>query len=361
MLRAVAAFAVDAAAVFGQERESCLAFAENLVPGSQLTTDPPKVLRLPLLQQGNQSCTLRVCAAVSHHPSSPLLASLETQVRLPRFAAYQFLPYSQAAPLWTAVLKEAASHAAGEGSSAALALSSSSSSSSATGSTRAYGTLSLSLPDRTQRAVLWIGQSFILPPDAAHGPTSFKSQAGAGVPSLSLSFRCSRTGSLLRMEASSEQPGSTFTITCDSLDLAGELVQDLAAYLNIRELETVAVFPSQLEAFKRNTLDRLELLQSQRVKQTGDSAAGAAAVRTLVVRAEDARLLGDLPGVRRFYGELRGLQSQLLGEYERRAASQAALTAVLKEVNKMIETAANLRGEWRGRGGSGEGTRLGGG
>jgi Bardet-Biedl syndrome 2 protein len=62
-----------------------------------------------------------------------------------------------------------------------------------------------------------------------------------------------------------------------------------------------------------------------------------------VIRAEDSRLLQDMETMRRAYTELNSLNGQLIGGYNIRAQNQASLLAALKEVNQMIQRAANLR------------------
>ena len=39
-------------------------------------------------------------------------------------------------------------------------------------------------------------------------------------------------------------------ISCQSMDLAAELVQDLARYFQLEELESEADFPAELQAFE---------------------------------------------------------------------------------------------------------------
>jgi Bardet-Biedl syndrome 2 protein len=62
-----------------------------------------------------------------------------------------------------------------------------------------------------------------------------------------------------------------------------------------------------------------------------------------VVRAEDSRLLYDMESMRRAYTELYALNTQLLGAHNVRAANHESLVSSLKEVNQMIQKAANLR------------------
>lgn len=44
-------------------------------------------------------------------------------------------------------------------------------------------------------------------------------------------------------------------------------------------------------------------------------------VKAYVVRAEDARLLGDMPSMRKLYAELFALNSRLIGEHAKRASN----------------------------------------
>ena len=65
--------------------------------------------------------------------------------------------------------------------------------------------------------------------------------------------------------------------------------------------------------------------------------------QALVIRAEDARLMNDMTTMRRAYTELNALNGQLIAGYNVRSQNQAALLTGLKEVNQMIQRAANLR------------------
>lgn len=66
-------------------------------------------------------------------------------------------------------------------------------------------------------------------------------------------------------------------------------------------------------------------------------------MQALVIKAEDARLLGDMPLMRRHYAELDGLNRELVAEYRKRANNHEALLAALRQVNQVIQRASNLR------------------
>ena len=126
------------------------------------------------------------------------------------------------------------------------------------------------------------------------------------------------------------------------MELAGELVQDLCRYFKLDELESTAHFPGDMESF-RNVLTLVADYNAQRLKLTADMADTSQRVKVLVVRAEDARVLGDMDDMNRHYAELFKLNKQLIAEYVKRSTNHQALLDTLKQVNLMIQKAANLR------------------
>ena len=66
-------------------------------------------------------------------------------------------------------------------------------------------------------------------------------------------------------------------------------------------------------------------------------------MKAYVIKAEDARILGDLKAMRAAYAQLYTLNQELMGEYSKRANNHEQLLAALKEVNHMIQKAAKLR------------------
>eukprot|EP00607_Mallomonas_marina_P009864 CAMPEP_0182420674 /NCGR_PEP_ID=MMETSP1167-20130531/5644_1 /TAXON_ID=2988 /ORGANISM="Mallomonas Sp, Strain CCMP3275" /LENGTH=760 /DNA_ID=CAMNT_0024596939 /DNA_START=242 /DNA_END=2524 /DNA_ORIENTATION=+ len=131
-------------------------------------------------------------------------------------------------------------------------------------------------------------------------------------------------------------------IRCDSMDVAGDLIQDIARFMNITELESTANFPNEAAQFEL-ILSKVEDFNAARVRLTADMAEDSQRVKALVVRAEDARLMGDMESMRRAYTELFALNNNLVGGYNLRSGNHEGLLEALKEVNQMIQRAANLR------------------
>ena len=187
------------------------------------------------------------------------------------------------------------------------------------------------------------------------------------------------------------------TVMTDDVDLAGDVVQDLAASLGIGEIASRADHPAALAALKatlaevcvaacclawRRPLDclfrsllfisyghtcyhlstltdpnngkthtnikhtapiQVEELDALRATMAADAAGAAAPLKALAVAAEDARLLGDARGVRRAYTRLRALNAELAAAHARRAETHAALLRALRGVNRATQAAARLR------------------
>ena len=87
----------------------------------------------------------------------------------------------------------------------------------------------------------------------------------------------------------------------------------------------------------------MDEFNSTRLKLTAEMADSSNQAKTLVIKAEDARILGDIKSMRATYAQLYSLNANLIGEYSKRANNHEQLLASLKEVNHMIQKAAKLR------------------
>ena len=132
------------------------------------------------------------------------------------------------------------------------------------------------------------------------------------------------------------------SVHCDSMDIAGDIMQDIVRHFKLVELNCESMFPMEMERFGR-VLEMVAEYNAGRIRLAADMADDLQRVKALVVRAEDSRLLNDMAMMRKAYTELFSLSNQLIGGYNIRAANHAGLLAALKEVNQMIQTAANLR------------------
>eukprot|EP00405_Crypthecodinium_cohnii_P023237 CAMPEP_0206474582 /NCGR_PEP_ID=MMETSP0324_2-20121206/33568_1 /ASSEMBLY_ACC=CAM_ASM_000836 /TAXON_ID=2866 /ORGANISM="Crypthecodinium cohnii, Strain Seligo" /LENGTH=719 /DNA_ID=CAMNT_0053949773 /DNA_START=137 /DNA_END=2293 /DNA_ORIENTATION=+ len=193
------------------------------------------------------------------------------------------------------------------------------------------------LPKRPTWVWDWIRKSFI-----NIAETMPKPPAG-GKPGLVLdaNFISLRTGDPLCIQMS-EENGGTITIRTNDLEVAGELVQDLATFMSVTELESTADFPEEMEKFKQ-VLMKVDEYNAVRLKLTAEMADASSLVKALIVKAEDYRLLSDMGNLKKVFGGLQTTNGELIAEYNKRANNHQQLLVQLKEVNLMIQKSSKLR------------------
>jgi hypothetical protein len=111
------------------------------------------------------------------------------------------------------------------------------------------------------------------------------------------------TFSLLLLCQMGPENGGTITIRTDSMELAGDIIQDLCRYLKIENLESLADFPAEMETFQ-GVLTRVEEYNAQRLKMSADIADSSNLVKTLVIKAEDSRILNEMNQMGKYYSQL---------------------------------------------------------
>ncbi|GFO26805.1 Bardet-Biedl syndrome 2 protein homolog [Plakobranchus ocellatus] len=187
--------------------------------------------------------------------------------------------------------------------------------------------VSFSLNERPQRMLMWINQNFLLHEDlTCEGDLyfTFVSLRGAGP----LKLRMSHTGQV--------------AIHTDDMDVAGDVIQSLAQFLNIDDLQTTADFPVETETL-RQILIKVDEFHRVRGKLTAEMADHSNLIRSMVVRAEDARIMGDMRSMRKGYMELYDLNRDLISGYNIRCQNHQELVACLKQVNQIIQKAGRVR------------------
>ncbi|XP_026086419.1 Bardet-Biedl syndrome 2 protein homolog [Carassius auratus] len=190
--------------------------------------------------------------------------------------------------------------------------------------TQPTGKVTFNLNDRPQRVVMWLNQNFLLP---------------EGIDSPDITFTILRAGGLLNINM---QPSGEITLRADDIDLAGDLIQSLASFLAIEDLQAEADFPVYFKEL-RATLTEVDEFHSVHQKLTAAMADHSNYIRNMLVQAEDARLMGDWRNTKKRYIELYDLNRDLINEYKIRSNNHNALLARLKSVNQAIQRAGRLR------------------
>uniref|UniRef100_A0A8P0PJX4 BBSome complex member BBS2 n=1 Tax=Canis lupus familiaris TaxID=9615 RepID=A0A8P0PJX4_CANLF len=132
------------------------------------------------------------------------------------------------------------------------------------------------------------------------------------------------------------------TVNTDDIDLAGDIIQSMASFFAIEDLQVEADFPVYFEEL-RKVLIKVDEYHSVHQKLSAEMADNSNLIRSLLVRAEDARLMRDMKTMKNRYMELYDLNRDLLNGYKIRCNNHTELLGNLKAVNQAIQRAGRLR------------------
>uniref|UniRef100_A0A3P9KX41 Bardet-Biedl syndrome 2 protein homolog n=1 Tax=Oryzias latipes TaxID=8090 RepID=A0A3P9KX41_ORYLA len=267
-----------------------LIFAEGIFEGESHVVHPSAqnlsgCVRVPIVPPKDIPVDLHIKAFVGGKCSTQFHV-FEITRQLPRFSMYQILADPSAAP--------------------------------------PGGRVSFSVNERPQRVVMWLNQNFLLPEGVETPNVTFASLRGRGL----LSFNMASNGQI--------------TLRTDDVDLAGDVVQSLASFLAMEDLSAEADFPTYFEEL-RTTLTEVDEFHAVHQKLTADMAEHSNYIRSVLVQAEDARLMGDMTAMKKRHRQLYDLNRDLINEYKIRSNNHNALVACLKSVNQAIQRAGRLR------------------
>ena len=179
--------------------------------------------------------------------------------------------------------------------------------------------------DTIQRFVTWIDAAF---------QTQLASTTNYNKDSFEISFISSITKMPLLLTFNANE--SIIVISTEDLGLAGEIIQDFAAFHGITELESVNDFPREMEDFQVVLRD-VESYNAARLALSADVADRTSAIKDLVIKGEEARILMNTTAVRESYRQLFHLNKDMVAEHEKKALNHKLLVDALKKVNIMIQ------------------------
>ncbi|KAM9301908.1 BBSome complex member BBS2 [Gastrophryne carolinensis] len=188
--------------------------------------------------------------------------------------------------------------------------------------------VTFTINERVQRVVLWLNQNFLLPEDTDVQSAPFQ-----------ICFTSLRDGGTLLIKM---KPNGEITLCTDDMDLAGDIIQSLAAFLAIEDLAVSDDFPLYFDQL-RKVLGQVDESHSVHQKLTADMADQSNLVRSMLVQAEDARLMRDMKNMKKCYSELYDLNRDLINRYNIRCNNHTELLNNLKSVNQAIQRAGRLR------------------
>lgn len=288
---------------------SAVIFAEGIFEGESFVIHPNEgeiesCIRINVVPDKNISIDLHVKALVGYK-SSIHYHVFELTRRLPKFSLFQLLSFQTFS---SSNINDTSSFAAKSG----------------------HGNVTFQFNERIDSLVDWLNKNFILNDELSASTDSM---------GLIAKFRCFRDNSTLMIEAHS----NTMSVTTEKMELAGDIVQSfMCDNCLIQELTSTASFPAEMEHLKSLIL-KVEEIQSVREQLQADIADDSALIRSLIIRAEDARLIHEFDKMKSLYIELNQLNRELVNRYKIRAQNHSDLVATLKQINITIQNSGNLR------------------
>nr|XP_012227141.1 PREDICTED: uncharacterized protein LOC105674990 [Linepithema humile] len=278
------------------EVHCAIVFAEGVFEGETLVTHPNRPqgeLEIALYPAKNDPVDIHVKVYVGPL-GTDLLQVFEITRQLPRFCMYEFIPKPQHMP---------------EGLSD-------------------NGVIA-DVAERPQRIAIWLNQSLIL------GEELEVVDGGC----IEIWLRGMRDD---KVHCFKSNASGKLTIQTDDSTFAGDIIQSLAMYLGVRELNSEATFPKE-ETRMLEALERVKDLKEIDARLQAEAAGSATLLKSIVIRLEDARILENIDDMRKGLMQLKNINGDLIREHEIRLNSHRELAASLKELNIGVQRAARLR------------------
>ena len=192
--------------------------------------------------------------------------------------------------------------------------------------------ISLEYNDRIDRLIIFLESSFNIPKSDLD---SFKKDEK----SFKIRFRSLRTDKILEINIKN---GKILNILTDEIELCGNLVQDLADYLQEKNLCTNINYPKYAKSYEP-IFQRIEILDNERNHFNINMTDIITNIKDLYVKAEDNRLIDNIKGFKDYFRKIDVQNAQLLDEFEKRSDKYQQLLIDLKSVNEMIQLGSNLK------------------
>ncbi|XP_025409622.1 Bardet-Biedl syndrome 2 protein homolog isoform X2 [Sipha flava] len=186
------------------------------------------------------------------------------------------------------------------------------------------------LVERVQRLDLWLSQNFIVPQT-----TPVKSD---GQHFWKIAIKSLRDSSLTCITFEKEM----MSIFSENINLTADIIQSLASYLNLDQIDSLAEFPKVLDDLWRN-MQTVKTLQQNSIKLNTSIADSSTLLKNLIVQAEDFRLLNDVFNMEKCLNEIYLIDKQMIQNHQVTCENHEQLLATLKKINTIIQNASRIR------------------
>ena len=192
--------------------------------------------------------------------------------------------------------------------------------------------ISINFDDRIDRLILFLEEKFNIP--AKEFETFKKDDAN-----FKVRFRSLRTDIILEINV---KKGNKLSILTDEIELCGNILQDLAIFLNKEDLDTFIDYSDYAKSYEP-IFNRIEELDNERNHLNINMTDIITNIKDLYVKAEDNRLIDNIKGFSDYFRKIDVQNAQLLDEFEKRSEKYQQLLNDLKNVNEMIQLGSNLK------------------
>uniref|UniRef100_A0A1I7TXJ5 Bardet-Biedl syndrome 2 protein homolog n=1 Tax=Caenorhabditis tropicalis TaxID=1561998 RepID=A0A1I7TXJ5_9PELO len=134
----------------------------------------------------------------------------------------------------------------------------------------------------------------------------------------------------------------TFEIFHDSIETLGAMVQSYASFFQIQNMECLAHFPDVFEEAE-GILEEIEPMTEVRDRLTTELQERQAAVKEIIIRAEDSISIDNIPEARKCYIRMKANDAAARQAALLRWNNQERCVKSLRRLNKIIENFARLR------------------
>ena len=97
------------------------------------------------------------------------------------------------------------------------------------------------------------------------------------------------------------------------MEIVADMIQDMADYLNIKDMESTVDFPEEIEKFQE-TIKQVDELVKTKEQLSADMADNIMLLKRSMMKGEDCRIMGNMKGLKSNFANLRVHNETLMKE-----------------------------------------------
>ena len=185
--------------------------------------------------------------------------------------------------------------------------------------------------ERIDRLILWLEQNFNIPKKELD---AFRKDEN----NYCIRFSSLRTDKVLEISVKMNE----LSILTEEVELCGNIFQDMCNYFKINESNTKINYEQVVKSFG-NLVEIISSLDKERNQFNINMTEIISFIKDLFVKAEDNRLLDNIPAFNDYFRKINVKNLELLDEFEKRTKVYEQLITDLKKINENIQTFSNLK------------------